>query len=106
MKELFEEFVRKHSIPAEDVRPDILNSWQRCIDREVSPGAPDPLVLTEKQLEQRILYSREYIEAMKPVIECVNDLIGASSYVVSFVDRDGFILTIHGKQELKEFLEV
>lgn len=105
MEELWDEFVRKRSIPMEDVRPDILDSWHRCIDRDVCPQKPNPLVLTAKQLEQRVLDNREFIEAMQPVIECVNDLIGASSYAVSFVDRDGFILTIYGKQELKELLD-
>ncbi len=104
MEKLWEEFIRKRAVPKEDLRPDILDSWQRCIDSHVCPQKPQPLYLHEKELHHRLLASREYIEAMQPVIECVNDLIGASNHAISFVDRDGFILSIHGKPELKELL--
>lgn len=105
MEKLWEEFIRKRAIPKEDLRPDILDSWQRCIDSHVSPQKPHPLCLSEKELKHRLLANREYIEAMQLVIECVNDILGASNQVISFVDRDGFILTIYGKEELKDMLD-
>ncbi len=104
MEALWQEFIRKRAIPKEDLRPAILDSWQRCIDSHVSPQKPQPLCLSAKQLNRRLMDHREYIEAIQPVIECVNDLIGASNYAVSFVDKDGFVLSVDGKPELKELL--
>lgn len=105
LKRLWEEFVRKRNIPKEDLRPTILDSWQRCIDLHVSPQKPEPVSLSNQQLRQRMHAHRECLDAMKPVLDCVNDLVGASNHVISFVDREGYILKIHGKSQLVELLE-
>lgn len=105
LKELWEEFIRKQSIPKEDLRPSILDSWKRCINLRVNPQKPDPPVLSDKKFQQRLHANRECIEAIKPVVDCVDDLVGASNHVVSLVDKDGFILTTHGKPEVIELLD-
>jgi sigma-54 dependent transcriptional regulator, acetoin dehydrogenase operon transcriptional activator AcoR len=104
LERLWEEFIRRQAIPEQDLRPAILDSWQRCLDQDVSPQKPEPLWLSDRELQRRLMVHREYVEAIQPVIDCVNDLVGASNHVIAFLDREGYILTIYGKQELRELL--
>ncbi len=105
LEKLWKDLTTTHSVPEEDLRPPIVDSWQRCLHLEVDPRAQKPEQASPREIERRVKMNREYMKAIEPVIDCVNDLVIASDYVISFVDREGYVLTIYGNPKLKELLQ-
>jgi len=105
LEKLWTAFTKKHTIPHKDLRPSIVNSWKRCLSQQVNPEMHQPEFLTTEEVEHRLQTHQEWIEAIQPVIASVDDLIEISKYVIAFIDREGFVLTIYGNPNLKEVLQ-
>ncbi len=105
LEKLWNDLATTHSLPEESLRPPILDSWQRCLHLQVDPRALKPEQASSEEIEYRLRKNRECIKAIEPVIACVNDLVIASNYVISFVDWEGYVLTVYGNPKLKKLLQ-
>jgi transcriptional regulator of acetoin/glycerol metabolism len=102
LESLWDQFSQSHSIPSQDLRPCIVNSWQRCQSLQVNPLVHAPARLSARQFEERVEAFRDYLEVIEPVLDRVEKLMEASQHLLSFVDRDGYILYINGDDGLRE----
>lgn len=102
MVELWEHFLDRQVLPPGDLRPTILNSWQRCLDLQVNPQGHTPLELSPAQVQNRLQTREEYQDVIQPVITSMEHLADLSKFIVAFTDPEGFILMIHGNEQLGE----
>jgi len=105
LETLWNQLATTQSVPEDSLRPPIVDSWQRCLHLEVDIQTQKPEQASPEELEYRLKKNREYIKAIEPVIACVSDLVIESNYVISFVDWEGYVLTIYGSSKLKELLQ-
>jgi len=104
LKLLWEKFTEDQTVTPEDLRPGILDSWQRSHSQKIDPHTPNPSILPAREVKARVRANNEIIDVVQLVIACADELIGISNHVVAFVDRDGIILKIHGNPDLTELL--
>ena len=95
-------FQNKHTIPGDHLRPTISNSWQRCLESKVNPHRHTPPQLSTEQVQRRLRDHRQFLEVIQPVIINMEHLADLSRFIIAFADREGFILMIHGNQELRK----
>ena len=105
LEKLWDDLANTNAIPEAELRPPILESWQRCLHMKVDPLDHKPEQISPKEIEHRLKKNNEWLKALEPVIECVDDLVTASNYAISFVDSEGYVLTIHGNLETKRNLQ-
>lgn len=105
MKRLWETFIQEQAVPQKELRPDILKSWQRCLSLDVNPDSNEPVILAPPEIKKRIRIHKECIEAIDPIVESVHNLINESSHVIAFVDPEGYVLKIFGRQDIRDMLE-
>ena len=67
MKNFWKEFVTNHDIDEQSVRPDILDSWKRCLGRVDPFQKMNRKVSTEKEFGDLLKRSRELLEIAGPV---------------------------------------
>jgi transcriptional regulator of acetoin/glycerol metabolism len=101
-EKLWNLFHTKHSVPEEHLRPAISNSWQRCLESKVNPYRHTPPQLSHEQVQRRLRDHRQYFEVIQPVIVNMEHLADLSKFIIGFADPEGFILMIHGNQELRK----
>ncbi len=101
LEELWREFATSSVIPEGSVRPSIVNSWVRCQNMNMEPKASQPAVLGQEMLAQRLRANRENVEIVVRVISTVEEFAKASGYLISFLDNEGYILTIQGSDRLQ-----
>ena len=104
MKGLWESFIKRQLFPRKELRPAILNSWQRCLNYEISPDGTSPPFLNPQELKDRIKMNQECIDALEPVVSSVDDLIECSNHLVALVDPEGFVLRTYGNQQIQDML--
>jgi transcriptional regulator of acetoin/glycerol metabolism len=105
LETLWNHLATTQSVPEENLRPPIVDSWQRCLHLKVDLRAQKPEQASPEEIEYRLNQNREYIKAIEPVIACVSDLVIESDYVISFADWEGYVLTIYGSSRLKKLLQ-
>lgn len=102
MKGLWKEFIARHDIDAQSVRPDILESWKRCL------GHVDPIqkvnrkVSTEKEFGDLLERSRELLEIGGPVLDALYKFVEGSGFVAVLADADGYLLKVIGDPEVMD----
>jgi transcriptional regulator of acetoin/glycerol metabolism len=101
VEKLWSLFHTKHSVPEDHLRPTISNSWQRCLESKVNPYRHTPPQLSPEQVQRRLRDHRPYLEVIRPAIANMEHLADLSRFIIGFADREGFILMIHGNQELR-----
>jgi transcriptional regulator of acetoin/glycerol metabolism len=105
LEELWLQFATSQTIPSENLRPSIVDSWERCRALKVNLHVHAPAKLSPEQLEHRLSALNEYLENIEPVIARVEKLVETSKYMISFVDADGYILTTRGDPSLLSVME-
>lgn len=102
MKNIWKAFVKGEPFEAEKVRPEILNSWNRCFGR-ISPfqkknqamlGLDDFNKLCEK--------NKELIEVSTPVMDDLYKFVMGSGFCIQLSDRNGYILKLLGDRDIIE----
>jgi len=105
LEDLWSQFATSQTIPSGNLRPSIIDSWERCRSLNVNPHAHAPALLSTEQLEQRLGALHDYLENIEPVIARVEKLVEASKYMISFVDGDGYILITRGDPTMLKMME-
>ena len=95
---LWKQLLTKQAIPQLDLRPMILNSWQRCLDLEINPYRHIPPQLSLKEIQNRLQASKEYLDVIQPIVANMERIADLSRFIMAFADREGFLLMIYGNR--------
>lgn len=93
MKAIWKKYVTTGEIISNEIRPEILESWQRCKEKGVYPFHKScPEVLSARELEKKIAENIDLLEIARPVINNIYKFVSGSGFVVMICDKDGYIL--------------
>jgi sigma-54 dependent transcriptional regulator, acetoin dehydrogenase operon transcriptional activator AcoR len=93
MKALWKKFVATGMLDGREIRPDILESWKRCRERNVYPYYKTcPIILSSNELKKKLDENRDLIDIARPVIENIYQFVAGSGFVVMLCDKDAYIL--------------
>lgn len=104
IKRRWEDFIRDPVMPQQGLHPEIFDSWRRCMNLDVNPEVHSPPFLSPEVLKKKVRDNQEWISAMKPVVDSVDDLIDISNHLIAFVDREGYVLDIFGSKNIQKVL--
>jgi transcriptional regulator of acetoin/glycerol metabolism len=106
MKEIWKRFVTTGEFAAGEIRPAILESWQRCRDKNIYPfHKVCPEVLCGEELERRIRENMDLLEIAKPMVKNLCRFVAGTGFVVMICDRYGYVLEIVGDEDNLATLE-
>ncbi len=101
LKRQWNDFIKK-KIAAETIRPVILESWRRCLDKGLDPYQKKvDKVLDKNELEELQRENRELIEISDPIMQNLSDFITGSGFMVTLICKRGIILKIIGDEAVK-----
>lgn len=93
MRERWTAYVDKGEASAE-IKPCILDSWERCKKMGVDHLAGCGTTVTESELRESILKRQELIKLSRPIMENVYEMIKSTSYSVVLTDEKGIIIDL------------
>lgn len=91
-----EMFYRNPIAQISDIRPEVLASWQRSWDYGVNPEHVHKIVLTSRELADRIEANHVLYETAVPVVEDMYNFVKGSGFMCMLTDTEGFVLKIIG----------
>lgn len=103
IKEQWRRFLQGQPVDKSIINPDILEAWQRCKANNVDPYLRKvPVVLGEKELEQRRQANRDLIKISRPFAEHLYGFVRGSNFVVALSDAEGYLIDLLGDVEVLE----
>ena len=98
----FEPIVEGDSV----VRPVILDSWRRCLKRNIHPFQKEaPLVLRGRDLDAYRQNYREMIVIALPVMDNMYRFVAEGGFIVILADPAGILLEVLGDDRVKTMVE-
>ncbi|MEM3486261.1 MAG: sigma 54-interacting transcriptional regulator, partial [Candidatus Methanomethyliaceae archaeon] len=89
-----------------DVKPAILDSWQRCMNLPISPfQKAAPLVLVGNELDKHKLIYRELISTSLPIMENMYRFVAEGGFIVILADPSGILLEVLGDDDIRKSVE-
>lgn len=89
----WKEFIKTGTMDQDVVRPEILQSWQRCYKAGVDPyDGTSHLILKKNELEELRDKNRELMEVAWQFMVRLYEFVAGSGFVVFLSDERGFIL--------------
>ena len=100
--EMWEKFINNMSVDhSTHVSGTTLNSWKRCRNYGVNPYLKEvPPGIQGEELDKRIQKNEHLIKASRPFMETLNNIVTGSGFTVVLFDRDGYILSIVGDEDV------
>jgi PAS domain S-box-containing protein len=99
----WKEFITTGHVDSDSVREVIAASWQRSRQARVDPmGGASSVIATGKELEALLAKNRELIEAARPFMQNLYQLVKSSGFVVVLTDNDGYFQEVLGDREVLE----
>jgi len=100
MKSIWKAFVKGEQFDGGKVRPEILNSWCRCLGR-ISPfQKKNEIVLDSYELEKLCDENRELIEVSAPVMKDLYEFVRGSGFSIQLSEKNGYILKLLGDKDI------
>ncbi len=100
MSVIWREFVKKHPIDQKMLRPEILNSWKRCLGKVDPFQQKNQVVLPQKQFEDLCARNKEFLEISGAVMEDLHKFVRGSGFVIVLSEGEGYILRMIGDLEV------
>ena len=104
MKNLWKDFITEHDIDAQSVRPEILDSWKRCLGRVDPFQKVNKKVSTEKEFGDLLERSRELLDIAGPVMDALYKFVEGSGFVAVLSDANGYILKVVGDPDVVDIV--
>lgn len=83
------------------VRPEVLESWGRCIEMGIDPEASTLATpLSDAEFNEVMDVYADMVEAARPLISIINDLDLANDYIFELVSRNGVTVLKTGNMDL------
>jgi len=101
IREAWEDVILRGRSPRSPVRPEVLASWQRCLELNLDPAQPRPLPhLKGRELEKLLEAKAEMIEIAKPIIDLTSVSIRGTAFILTLADGDGYVLIVAGNDDV------
>jgi|GEM_PF-117044 len=84
------------------IRPEVMSSWKRSLNRGLDPYKLYPIFLTPKNLKRKLEENRELIEIASPFLEALVSNLEGSGFRVDLLDKDLYILKQFGEPGVLE----
>ena len=86
-----------------EVRPEVLLSWKRCLKIGLDPfGKVSPPILGESELHRLIEQNRDLVQCCEPMMEMFEISVRDTGFIVSLSDKSGCVLVVGGDEEIME----
>ena len=95
-------FQNGESIEREDIRAEILESWQRSRSYGLEFDKADKRLISQEALKERIRERREFYDIAVPVMEKLYDYTAGSGCLCTLSDEEGYLLKAMGDIEIME----
>ncbi len=93
----WERFIAHREIEPGSVRTDIIRSWLRCEQQGVDHrSGGSSVIVNGKELEALLARNADLIDAARPFMRNLYELMENSGFAVILVDRDGFVIEVIG----------
>lgn len=103
MYEEWREFVNTGKIRSSSVRPEIAESWRRCVRAGVDPyGGVCKNILQREELENLLQRNRELIDISRPFLYKLYKFLKGSNFVVMLANAEGVIMEFFGDPYMDE----
>ena len=97
----WEQFITGRILDSVEVRPEILQSWQRCYNAGVDPyDGTSHLSLKQYELEQLRIRNTELMEVAWQFMVRLYEFVAGSGFVVFLSDERGYIMESIGDYEI------
>jgi PAS domain S-box-containing protein len=100
VKNEWEKFVKEEKIDDNNVRKEIVESWQRCKNYKVDPYRGKGHVVDDNKLNRIKKQNRQLIETAEPFMKELAELVKDSHIVVVLTDANGMILETIGDEKI------
>lgn len=104
MKAIWKDYVLTGYTDPAQVRPAILESWERCKGKVDPFQKTCPVILTPAELDKRRAANSELLEIARPVMNNLYRFVAGSGFVVALADAQGYLLEIIGDPEALELV--
>ncbi len=81
-------------VASKNIRPDILDSWNRCRKMGVDHMSGKGTRVDEAELQESILKKKELINLSRPTMENVYEMVKGTNYSVVLTDEKGIIIDL------------
>jgi PAS domain S-box-containing protein len=93
----WEHFITHREIEPGSVRADVVRSWLRCEQQGVDHrSGGSSVIVNGKELEALLARNATIINAARPFMRSLYELMENSGFAVILVDRDGFVIEVIG----------
>ncbi len=83
-----------------NIRPDILQSWERCKQLDVDPFSEQvATILGESHFSALVKRKQSLIRIAKPYITLLNQYVKNSGFIIILSDENGTVLVLDGDQQ-------
>ena len=101
LKEDWEKFVSTKEAP-ENVRPVILEAWERCEKLKVDFSSGKGTKVSDKVLKESRDRRKELIEVAGPIMKDVFEIVKNTSYSVVLTDEKGIVIDLIINKDLEK----
>jgi len=99
MRKTWAEYANHKLVEPQNIRPHVANSWQRCRKLNVDPYCDQKLIISPKDLKQRMAQFKDLITVALPTMKNIYNFVRESGFKVVLADEDGYVLSIMGGPE-------
>jgi PAS domain S-box-containing protein len=93
----WERFIIRREIEPGSIRTDIVRSWLRCEQQGVDHrSGGSSVIVNGRELEALLARNADIIDAARPFMRSLYELMENSGFAVILVDRDGFVIEVIG----------
>lgn len=101
----WENVVLKGLPPGQDVKPEILRSWQYCLRIRLNPFDNASAVCSRAQLSSFQELNKNLLEIAKPTIEMIETAVRGTGFIVTLTEKNGYVLLFCGKEDILQISE-
>lgn len=100
MKEIWKAFVSGGTVDRNKIRPMILKSWERCLNK-VNPFQKNvPIISRQEEFEKLSNENKELVGISIPVMEFLYQFVKDSGFIIALSDAKGYVLELIGDSEI------
>ena len=99
MRKTWAEYANHSLVDPQNIRPYVASSWQRCRKLNVDPYCDRQLIISPKDLKQRMAQFKDLITVALPTMKNIYNFVRESGFKVVLADEDGYVLSIMGNHE-------
>jgi len=100
MKTIWKAFVTGSTVDRNKIRPVILNSWERCLNKVNPFQKNDPVISGQEEFKKLYNENKELLEISIPVMEFLYQFVKDSGFIIALSDANGYILELIGDKEI------